>query len=221
MPNPTVLDTSGVTFCYANGPSMAFADVALAPGEQALLLGSSGTGKSTFLNLVAGLESPHSGSIAVNGVQIGTLRGAARDRFRGRSIGMVFQVFNLLQGFSALENILLALRFSGLPRSEHRERAQSLLTKLGVERVDALVDRLSVGQQQRVAVARAVAARPTLVLADEPTASLDPVNRDAALTLLQETCRASGAALLCASHDPEVARRFTTCIAAARQGNSQ
>ncbi|MBL0926589.1 MAG: ABC transporter ATP-binding protein [Phycisphaerales bacterium] len=185
----------------------------LARGEQALLTAGSGAGKSTLLSLIAGLLDPDpshgAGTIEVAGTNLLALHGAARDLFRGRSIGMIFQTFNLLHGFSALENVMAALMFSAIPPREHRARALALLERLGIARPNADPDRLSVGQQQRVAVARAVACGPALVLADEPTASLDPENSANAMDLIQSVCRESGAALLCVSHDPSMAERFT------------
>src|SRR5205085_501421 len=117
------------------------------------------------------------------------LHGARRDLYRGQKIGMIFQTFNLLQGFSALENVMLAMMFSAIPRREHRARAAALLLVLGLRDHNAAPERLSVGQQQRVAVARALACDPVLVLADEPTASLDPDNSVAAMDLIQSACR--------------------------------
>lgn len=180
----------------------------LKSGEQVLLTGGSGSGKSTLLHLIAGLIDPDRGEVFVNSQNVHALRGAARDTFRGRSIGMIFQTFNLLHGFSALENVMAALMFSPIPAREHESRARSLLSELGVVRVDAEPSKLSVGQQQRVAVARAVATRPALVLADEPTASLDPENALGAMDLIQRACRENGAALLCVSHDPSMSQRF-------------
>lgn len=183
-------------------------ELRLGRSEQLLLTGGSGTGKSTLLHLIAGLDDPSEGRVTVASRDIHALRGAARDRFRGRHLGMIFQTFNLLHGFSALENVMAALMFSAIPAREHRERARSLLDRLGIRRVEAPPDRLSVGQQQRIAVARAVACGPELVLADEPTASLDPENAGGAMDLIQEACRTSGAALLCVSHDRSLADRF-------------
>ncbi len=180
----------------------------LAPAEQLLLTGSSGCGKSTLLSLIAGLLEPQGGAVVVAGQNVHALAGARRDLFRGRHIGMIFQTFNLLHGFSALENVMAAFLFSGVPARQHRSRAAALLRHLGIERMDADPDSLSVGQQQRVAVARALACNPVLVLADEPTASLDPENSAAAIGLIQSACREKGAALLCVSHDPSVASRF-------------
>ncbi len=210
----SALLAAGVRFRYAGAGDGALwvVDVdrlRLARGEQVLLTGGSGTGKSTLLQVIAGLMDPIEGKVEVAGRDIHALQGAARDRYRGAHVGMIFQTFNLLHGFSAIENVMAAMMFSGaLPRAQHRARAAELLRTLGIERVDAEAGRLSVGQQQRVAVARAVACDPALVLADEPTASLDPENAGAAMDLIQETCRGRGAALLCVSHDPGMAARF-------------
>ena len=180
----------------------------LARGEQIVLAAPSGTGKSTLLGLIAGLMDPDEGTITVNGQAVHALTGAARDHFRGRHIGMIFQTLNLLQGFSALENVMAALMFSGVSPGDQSKRAGELLASLDIRRPNARVEQLSLGQQQRVAVARAVACDPVLVLADEPTASLDPSNAANAMRLIQDTCRAKGAALLCVSHDPAVWDRF-------------
>lgn len=178
------------------------------PGEQVVITGASGSGKSTLLHLSAGLMEPSEGVVSIDGVDLHTLRAGVRDRFRGRRIGMVFQTFHLLHGFSAKENILAALMFSELPKGSHSKRADELLGTLGIERPHARIDTLSIGQQQRVAVARAVACSPTLVLADEPTASLDPEHADAAIGLLQNACRACGSALVCVTHDRSIVDRF-------------
>lgn len=203
------LRLSGVRFSYpGSGWELDVPRLALDAGEQVLLVGGSGRGKSTLLQLVAGLRDPQAGSIEVGGIRIDLLRGAARDRARGAGIGMIFQTFNLLHGFTALENVLAALMFGAQPAASHEPRARALLARLGIADADAEVDQLSVGQQQRVAVARALAARPALVLADEPTASLDPENSAAAMDLIQSACREDGAALLCTSHDPALRTRF-------------
>ncbi len=203
------LDITDLRFAYPGAEwSLHIPRFTLAAGEQALLVGGSGHGKSTLLQVIAGLREAQAGSVAVAGTAMSALRGAARDTARGRSIGMIFQTFNLLHGFSALDNVLAALMFSAMPAAQHEERARQLLGALGLSEADRDVDRLSVGQQQRVAVARALAARPALVLADEPTASLDPENTAAAMDLVQQACRDNGAALLCTSHDPSLRPRF-------------
>ena len=210
MPHCSALQIHDLVFTYpgASSPVVRVRDLALDPGEQVVVTGSSGRGKSTLLHLIAGLMEPDSGGVSIAGTPLRTLRGSARDTFRGRQIGMVFQTFHLLHGFTAAENVLAALKFSTLPRSEHKARALGLLGRLGIDRPDAPAEELSVGQQQRVAVARAVACRPALVLADEPTASLDPENAAEAVRLLQETCRESGSALVCVTHDRSLVPLF-------------
>jgi len=210
MPHDPALRIHDLVFSYPGAPKpvVKVRHLALAAGEQAVVTGSSGRGKSTLLHLVAGLMEPDSGEIVIAGTPLRTLRGSSRDTFRGRQIGMVFQTFHLLHGFTALENVLAALMFSTLPRPEHKARALSLLERLGIDRPHAPADELSVGQQQRVAVARAVACRPALVLADEPTASLDPENAAEAVRLLQESCRESGSALVCVTHDRSLVPLF-------------
>lgn len=208
------LAIEGLRFRYPGsdaGSSSWIVDIGslrLEAGEQVLLTGGSGRGKSTLLQLIAGLLDPDQGQVIVAGTPMHSVHGAKRDLYRGRHIGMIFQTFNLLHGFSALENVMAALMFSEIPRGQHHQRAADLLRHLGIERIDADPDRLSVGQQQRVAVARAVACDPVLVLADEPTASLDPENSARAMELIQQACREKNAALLCTSHDPSMADRF-------------
>lgn len=213
MPNDgAVLEIEGLRFAYPDAaPGTWNVDVgalSLRAGEQLLLTGGSGSGKSTLLYLIAGLIEPAEGRVTIARQDVHALVGAERDLFRGARIGMIFQTFNLLHGFSALENVMAALMFSAIPPSEHRDRAAALLRHLGIERIDADPDRLSVGQQQRVAVARAMACDPVLVLADEPTASLDPENAAGAMDLIQSICLEKNAALLCTSHDPAMASRF-------------
>ncbi len=189
-------------------PVVAIKELSLKMGHQLLVTAPSGFGKSTLLYLIAGLLEPVRGQIHVNGQWVHGIAGAARDQFRGKSIGMIFQTFNLLHGFTACENVEAALLFTGAPAHTHRAKAEELLKSLGIERIDAMVDALSVGQQQRVAVARAVACDPVLVLADEPTASLDPENAKVAMELIRNTCKMKNAALLCVSHDPSLSASF-------------
>ncbi len=209
MQSTQALRIEGLKFAYSGEEWVVdVRELALARGEQMLLSGGSGSGKSTLLHLIAGLEEPDAGTVEVAGRKMHALHGAQRDLYRGRHVGMIFQTFNLLHGFSALENVEAALMFSEVPAREHRERARALLAGLGIERMGARPDQLSVGQQQRVAVARAVACDPVVVLADEPTASLDPENAAMAMELIQGLCREKGAALLCVSHDPGMRARF-------------
>ena len=200
----------GLRFRYPGQgePLLAIDDLECAAGEQVLLAGRSGMGKSTLLNLLMGLLDPTDGSVRIAGTDIHTLSGAKRDSFRGTHIGIIFQTFHLLHGFTAAENVMIAMSFSDIPAGEHKARALALLERLDIPRPNALPENLSIGQQQRVAVARALACEPELVLADEPTASLDPENAAIATDLIQGVCREQGAALLCVSHDPGLADRF-------------
>jgi putative ABC transport system ATP-binding protein len=178
----------------------------IAEGEEVALHGPSGTGKTTFLNLIAGILKPDRGSLVLDGVDLARLSEARRDRFRAEKLGYVFQSFHLLQGWSAIENVALGMMFGG---SVDWERAGALLEGLGLgDRMAYRPAQLSVGQQQRVAVARALANRPRLVLADEPTGNLDRHNALRALEAVREACRREGAALLLASHDPEILELF-------------
>ena len=211
-PVTPVLQLSDVRFSWPNSlEAPAVLDglsLSIQPGEQLLLRGGSGSGKSTMLSVIAGLLTPSAGIVEVAGRDLYSLAQGKRDAFRGTHIGMIFQTFQLLAGFSAAENVMAALMFSSVSRSEHRSRATKLLHDLGITRPDAEVGALSVGQQQRVAVARAIACNPVLVLADEPTASLDPDNALAAVQLIRQACRGSGAALLVTSHDPALRGTF-------------
>jgi len=181
-------------------------EFSLAEKAQVALSGESGSGKTTFLHLIAGILKPDSGSITLAGREMSALREPERDRLRATSIGYIFQTFNLLQGYTCLENVLLGMSFGpGVDRAF----AQALLEKVGLgQRLKHYPRQLSTGQQQRVAVARALANRPKLVLADEPTGNLDHKNAGEALDLMRQTCRENGAALLLVSHDREVLGRF-------------
>ena len=182
----------------------------LAAAAQVGLKGRRGSGKTTFLHLIAGLVTPDSGSICVDGVELTGLSESRRDRLRGTSIGCVYQNFNLLQGYTCLENVMLAMAFG---RGRDRAAAINLLQRVGLgQRLDYTPRQLSVGQQQRVAVARALVNRPKLVLADEPTGNLDPTRAAETLALLRETCAEQEAALLLVSHDPVILQDLPTQI---------
>jgi putative ABC transport system ATP-binding protein len=206
------LSIRNLRFRRAHGFAIEVPELDLAAGETALLSGGSGAGKSTLLWLIAGLLRADAGSIEVAGQRIDAMREADRDRVRARSVGLVFQTHQLLPDFTASQNVALALMAAGEPERTHLDRARDLLRALGVERTDAHVTELSVGQQQRVAVARAIACRPAIVLADEPTASLDAESGAIAMDMIQTACREAGAALLCASHDPSMQARFGRSI---------
>jgi len=211
VPSPAlVIENLRKGFRSPEGEVTTIVDIAafqLNRGEQIALRGMSGSGKTTMLNLVAGILKPDHGRIVVAGREITVLSESDRDRFRAETIGYVFQTFNLLQGFSALENVMLGMMFG---RGADRPVAAKLLDRVGLgARMHYKPRQLSVGQQQRVAVARALANAPQLVLADEPTGNLDPRHASEALQLIREVCHESGAALLLVSHDPEVLGQFS------------
>ena len=194
----------------ANGSSrhrvVEIGDFLLEPGEHLALRGESGSGKTTFLNLIAGILAPDSGSIQLDGREVTALGEAGRDRLRAETIGYIFQTFNLLQGHTVLENVELGMAFG---RGVDRSHAIELLRRVGLgDKHGHFPGQLSTGQQQRVAVARALANRPKLVLADEPTGNLDRRHGRESLELIREVCREEGAALLLVSHDERVLAQF-------------
>jgi putative ABC transport system ATP-binding protein len=178
-------------------------DIALARGQSAALIGASGSGKTTALLALAGVRKPHGGEIFIEGKPLWQLPAPARDRLRGQRIGLVFQSFHLIEAVSVAENLRLAAHYAGLRHDP--AHATHLLTRLDIAPLEARrADGLSQGQKQRVALARALVNRPALLLADEPSSSLDDANTAALLALLTETAKAEGAALLIATHDRRV-----------------
>ncbi|MEZ6066257.1 MAG: ABC transporter ATP-binding protein [Planctomycetaceae bacterium] len=176
------------------------------PAEQVVLIGQSGGGKTTLLNVIAGITSVDAGRILVDGVDVARLNEVRRDRFRAERIGIVFQTFNLLPAFTALENVLLGMTFSG---RVDRGYARELLDRVGLShRLNHRPPQMSVGEQQRVAVARALANRPRLMLADEPTANVDTGNQQMILDLLRQACREHEVSLLLVTHSTEVSGQF-------------
>jgi putative ABC transport system ATP-binding protein len=181
-------------------------DLTIAPGERVALLGESGSGKSTLLNLIAGLEPPDSGYIQVGGVAVDVLNADAAARFRRRAIGFAFQAFHLLPHLSAQRNVAVPLLLNGVAAADALEQARDALAQVGLaDRADALPGELSGGEQQRVALMRALVHRPLLVLADEPTGNLDPKTAAVALRVIEEQISRSGAALLIATHSEPAA----------------
>ena len=179
----------------------------LESGEEVVVVGSSGCGKTTLLHIIAGILRPSSGHVLIDGWDTPILSEAERDQFRARRIGYVFQTFNLLQGFSALENVLIGMTFAG--QRKEKQRAKDLLDRVGLgHRLHHKPSQLSVGEQQRVSVARALANKPKLVLADEPTANVDVGNQQQVIDMLRGTCKEEGVALILVTHAPEVAKQF-------------
>jgi putative ABC transport system ATP-binding protein len=208
MPGPAV-ELLHVSKTYREGDSeravLDDVSVAIEPGEIAVLVGRSGSGKSTLLNLIAGIDRPTSGRVVVDGTDLTALDEDTRTRFRRRRIGFVFQFFNLVPLLTVEENLLLPLELNGLADAAGVARARRLLERVGLGgRGASLPDRLSGGEQQRVAIARALVHEPALVLADEPTGTLDAETATAVLALLDGLAREGGKTVVMVTHSREV-----------------
>ncbi len=210
---PAVL-LEDLRFSYRRGdPVLDIERLEVPAGERVFLHGPSGSGKTTLLGLLAGVLRADAGAVRILGTDLSSLSGARRDAFRGEKLGYIFQMFNLIPYLSALDNIILPCRVSSARRARVRgsleEEARRLAGRLEIgSLLNARPGELSVGQQQRVAAARALMGRPQLVVADEPTSALDADRRDLFLDLLFDSCREAGASLLFVSHDRGLEPRF-------------
>jgi putative ABC transport system ATP-binding protein len=207
------IEARGASRYYTMGESTvrAIEDVSftIASGEFAALLGPSGSGKSTVLNLLAGLDRLSAGTIVVAGRDLSTMDSEALARHRRLTVGMIFQSFNLVPTMTLADNIELPLRFAESPRSERRARVLELLTRVGLaHRASHKPTELSGGEQQRGAIARALANRPTILLADEPTGNLDSRNGQEVMALLRELNERMGVTVLMVTHDPALAAHY-------------
>lgn len=220
MTDKTV-DIDALEFAYnGDSPLIRLDSFEVGAGETVFLKGSSGSGKSTLLGLIAGVLRPDAGSVRVLNYEFAELTGTQRDRVRANHIGVIFQQFNLMPYLGVIDNVVLACKFSKQRRNrisgDPRDEAKRLLIRLGVDTTlfarGRVVD-MSVGQQQRVAVARALIGKPDLVIADEPTSALDADSRDTFIELLLEEIAKSGAALLFVSHDANLASHFQRSVA--------
>ncbi|MDQ8699183.1 ABC transporter ATP-binding protein [Hyphomicrobium sp. LHD-15] len=221
--DPAIVKMADLRFTW-KGPSafsLAIQDFVLPPAKRMLIVGPSGSGKSTFLSLLAGIVTPNEGRVEILGTDTSTLSSAARDRFRAEHFGIIFQMFNLLPYGSVIDNVVLPLSFSAKRRARAEEKgsveaeAQRLLTSLGLGEAnyrDVPASRLSVGQQQRVAAARALIGRPEIIIADEPTSALDRDRQIAFLDLLFSEVSAAGSALIMVSHDETLGSRFDSVV---------
>ncbi|MEU7000185.1 ABC transporter ATP-binding protein [Nonomuraea sp. NPDC046570] len=205
-----VVRVDGLRKKYGDAAALNGVSLRIRPGESVAVMGPSGCGKSTLLNMVAGLDRPTSGSIVVQGEDLGAMNETGLALFRRRHIGMIFQFFNLIDDLPALDNVALAAQLAGTSARQARKRAHELLEKLGVaHRADSYPATLSGGEQQRVAVARALMNSPALLLADEPTGALDSHSGDQVMSLLNDLNRL-GHTLLIVTHDPRLASRCAT-----------
>lgn len=203
-----MISLKSVSHRYPGGQEIAFKDWQIENGEQWLLLGESGSGKTTLLHILTGILKPDRGSINIGDASIYDLSSKALDRFRGRNIGIVFQRPHLIKSLSISENLVLAQSFAGLPTDLNR--VNIVLTSLGItDKKDSYPEELSQGQLQRVSIARAVINKPALLIADEPTSSLDDRNAAAVLNLLMEQSQLNQATLIVATHDKRVKDAFT------------
>ncbi len=206
---PIVVETQDLVKIYGDGAEIRAldgVDVIILKGEFLTVMGPSGSGKSTLLNMIGALDKPTSGQVIVNSEDLATIEDV--DRFRARTVGFVFQLHNLLPALTARENVEVPMHGQGLGEREMRKRAETLLDLVGLgDRMDHLPSQLSGGQRQRVAVARSLANEPTIILADEPTGSLDTQAGSEIMDLLEDINLNQGTTILIVTHDPKVARR--------------
>ncbi|HMS65697.1 MAG TPA: ABC transporter ATP-binding protein [Ignavibacteria bacterium] len=170
------------------------------------ITGDSGSGKTTFLNLISGIVDSDSGEIIIDQTDITKLPGSKKDLFRAKNTGYIFQTFNLLQGFTALENVMLGMMFSG---KADKKISETALSKVGLsDKFNSKPSELSVGEQQRVAIARSIVNSPKILLADEPTANLDPVNSDSVIKIIRSLCEENKISLILVSHELDIVSKF-------------
>ena len=214
-----IIDLKNISFCWPSQqkPTLSISSMQIEKGEHVFLHGPSGSGKTTLLNLLTGINTPQAGQVEILGSDIAKLSEAKRDRFRADHLGVIFQQFNLLPYLSVLDNVLLSCDFS-----KHRqqkagnpiESAKQLLLDMEISeaQLNSEVSNLSMGQQQRVAVARALIGQPEIIIADEPTSALDTDNRDRFLDFLFSESDKYGSTLLFVSHDSHIQKRFKRTI---------
>ncbi len=211
MSAPTLVSVANATCRYQQGAPMRLPDVHITAGQHTLLLGASGTGKTTLINVIAGLQTLDSGTVTLDNAPFSTLSAAARDRLRGQKIGLVMQRLHLISALTVRANLALARSLAGLPIDNNL--LETTAASLGIhDKLDRLPRQLSQGEAQRAAIARAVVNQPKLLLADEPTSALDDANCEAAIRLLLAQAGEHGATLLVATHDARIKAHFSRVI---------
>ncbi len=213
MSNQAVLECRGLTKSYSEGPAevhvLQGVELLLKPGERVAIIGSSGSGKTTLLNMLGGLDTPSTGSVWLAGEELSALSEKNRGLLRNRALGFVYQFHHLLAEFNALENVCMPLLISSMPVPEARQRAEALLTRVGLgPRMHHKPSELSGGERQRVAIARALVNQPKLVLLDEPTGNLDRTTAQTIQELILELSISLGTAFLVVTHDPALAQQM-------------
>ncbi|MDZ4823002.1 MAG: ABC transporter ATP-binding protein [Flavobacteriales bacterium] len=202
-----MLSTSALKFKYDNGPSFSFPDVQCGKGEHVLVIGESGTGKTTLLHLMAGMLKSQHGSVSIAGQNIVTMSGARLDKYRGQHVGIVFQTAHFVESLSVEDNLVMPQFLSG--RKIDRTKAQQILKRLNLaDKASSKPGKLSVGESQRAAIARAVINDPAVILADEPTSALDDKNANEVIHLLEEQAGLTGASLIIVTHDGRLKNHF-------------
>jgi ABC-type antimicrobial peptide transport system, ATPase component len=204
----TVIRLNGISYRYPQGESLKFADIEVARGQHTLILGDSGSGKTTLLHILSGLLKPETGTVQIDGQPLYDLPARKLDEFRGQRIGLIFQEAHLVKSLTIKENLQIAQGFAGAKVNHHR--IEEVLALLNLEhKGDSYPGKLSRGQMQRAAIARAVINRPAILVADEPTASLDDRNTESVLNLLRTQAEQQGATLIIATHDKRVKTQIT------------
>ncbi len=206
-----MISTKNITFSYNKDQTFIMPDLFCQAGSTILVTGNSGKGKTTYLHILAGLLQPNSGEIVIDNKEITHIKGSKADKFRGKNIGVVFQKSHFIASLSVLENLEMASWLA--TGKKHKVRAKELLQKLDIsEQAQKLPSQLSVGQQQRVSIARALMNEPKVLLADEPTSSLDDKNADNVIELLENLSKEYKTALIIVTHDSRIKEKFTNQI---------
>ena len=206
-----MISTKNITFSYNKDQTFIMPDLFCQAGSTILVTGNSGKGKTTYLHILAGLLKPNSGEIVIDNKEITHLKGSKADKFRGKNIGVVFQKSHFIASLSVLENLEMASWLA--TGKKHKIRAKELLQKLDIaEQANKLPSQLSVGQQQRVSIARALMNEPKVLLADEPTSSLDDKNADNVIELLETLSKEYKTALIIVTHDNRIKQKFSNQI---------